>query len=135
MEVSRINMNGPGSQTDINPNPKIDKSGGQARVIQNNKADVNIDVRMLDKADIGAEVNKSEKSAEDLKKAVEIANKALFKNNTHLKFEIHNKTKEVMVKIVNDVSGEVVKEIPPEKMLDMVAKLWEIAGILIDERR
>ncbi|HBM74934.1 MAG TPA: flagellar biosynthesis protein FlaG, partial [Clostridiaceae bacterium] len=26
-------------------------------------------------------------------------------------------------------------EIPPEKILDMVAKLWEIAGIFVDERR
>lgn len=70
-----------------------------------------------------------------LKSAVDFANKVLFKNNTHLKFQIHDKTKEVMVKIINDESGEVVKEIPPEKMLDMVAKLWEIAGIIVDERR
>jgi flagellar protein FlaG len=71
----------------------------------------------------------------ELNKAVDTANKVLFKNNTHLKFEIHEKTKDVMVKIVNDSTGEVIKEIPPEKMLDMVAKLWEIAGILVDEKR
>jgi flagellar protein FlaG len=71
----------------------------------------------------------------DIKSAVDTANKVLFKNNTHLKFEIHEKTKDVMVKIVNDHTGEVVKEIPAEKMLDMVAKLWEIAGILVDEKR
>ncbi|TDT50617.1 flagellar protein FlaG [Fonticella tunisiensis] len=71
----------------------------------------------------------------DLQSAVDRANRALFKNNTHLKFEIHDKTKDVMVKIVNDETGEVLKEIPPEKILDMVARLWEIAGILIDEKR
>lgn len=71
----------------------------------------------------------------ELKSAVDVANKVLFKNNTHLKFEIHEKTKEVMVRIVEDETGEVIKEIPPEKMLDMVAKLWEIAGIIVDEKR
>jgi flagellar protein FlaG len=72
---------------------------------------------------------------QELSSSIDRANKLLFKNNTHLKFQIHQKTKEVMVKIINDESGEVLKEIPPEKMLDMVAKLWEIAGILVDEKR
>jgi flagellar protein FlaG len=43
----------------------------------------------------------------ELNSAVDKANKILFKNNTHLKVEIHEKTKEVMVKKVNDESGEV----------------------------
>ncbi|MDF2673252.1 MAG: flagellar biosynthesis protein FlaG [Clostridiales bacterium] len=73
-------------------------------------------------------------NAKDLDSAVDKANNVLFKNNTHLQFRIHEKTNEVMVKIVDDVSGEVLKEIPPEKMLDLVAKLWEIAGIIVDEK-
>jgi flagellar protein FlaG len=34
---------------------------------------------------------------------------------------------------VNRETGEVIREIPPEKFLDMVAKLQELAGILVDE--
>lgn len=67
--------------------------------------------------------------------AVDKANKVLFKNNSHLQFRIHDKTNEVMVKIIDDETGEVLREIPPEKMLDLVAKIWEIAGILVDEKR
>lgn len=67
--------------------------------------------------------------------AVEKANRVLFKNNTHLKFKVHEKTKDVMVKVINDETGETVKEFPPEKILDMVAKLWEIAGLFVDEKR
>lgn len=70
----------------------------------------------------------------ELNSAIDKANKVLFKNNTHLQFKVHEKTNEVMVKIIDDVSGEVLKEIPPEKMLDLVAKLWEIAGIIVDEK-
>lgn len=77
---------------------------------------------------------KQKSDIKELNSAVNKANKVLFKNNTHLQFRIHERTKEVMVKIINDESGEVLREIPPEKMLDMVAKLWEIAGIIVDEK-
>ena len=29
---------------------------------------------------------------------------------------------------------EVIKELPPEKTLDMIARIWEMAGILVDEK-
>ncbi len=29
---------------------------------------------------------------------------------------------------------EVIKEFPPEKTLDMIARIWEMAGILVDEK-
>jgi flagellar protein FlaG len=40
-----------------------------------------------------------------------------------------------MVKVMDKEDGKVIREIPPEKTLDLVAKLWELAGILVDERR
>ena len=38
------------------------------------------------------------------------------------------------IKIVDKNTDEVIKEIPPEKTLDMIAKCMEIAGVLVDER-
>lgn len=54
--------------------------------------------------------------------------------NTRFEFSIHEGTKEVMVKVINELTNETVREIPPEQVLDMVAKMWEVAGILVDER-
>ena len=31
--------------------------------------------------------------------------------------------------------ARMIKELPPEKTLDMIAKVWEMAGILVDEKR
>lgn len=67
--------------------------------------------------------------------AIEKANKVIFSSNRVLEFSIHEKTKEIMVKVVDSETKEIIREIPPEKILDMVAKLWEMAGILVDERR
>jgi len=36
---------------------------------------------------------------------------------------------------VDKKSKEVIKEYPPEKTLDMIAKVWELAGLLVDEKR
>ena len=72
---------------------------------------------------------------EQLVKAIEKANKALSGKYTTFEFSIHEETKEIMVKVLDKESGELIREIPNEKVLDMVAKLWELSGILIDEKR
>lgn len=70
-----------------------------------------------------------------LVKAIEHAIKAVQGKSTSLEFSIHQKTKLISVKVLDKETGETIREIPPEKSLDFVAKLWEMAGILIDERR
>ena len=55
--------------------------------------------------------------------------------NSEAVFGIHEKTNRVTIKIIDKDTREVIKEVPPEKTLDMIAKVWELAGILIDERR
>ncbi|RCX14783.1 flagellar protein FlaG [Anaerobacterium chartisolvens] len=67
--------------------------------------------------------------------AIEKANRAITGPNMKFEFSIHEKTKAIMVKVLNSESNEVIREIPPEKILDMVAKMWELAGIIVDERR
>lgn len=50
-------------------------------------------------------------------------------------FGIHDGTNRVMIKIVDKDTKEVIKEFPPEETLDMIEKVWELAGIMVDERR
>jgi len=66
---------------------------------------------------------------------IEKANKAITGATCSFEYSIHEGTKEIMVKVINKETQEVIREIPPEKILDMVAKMWEIAGIFVDERR
>jgi len=67
--------------------------------------------------------------------AIEKANKAISGGTRRFEFSIHSKTKEIMIKVIDSDTNEVVREIPPEKTLDMVAKLWEMAGIVVDTKR
>lgn len=70
---------------------------------------------------------------DQVKKAVERLNQSL--SHSEAIFGIHEKTNRVTIKIVDKDTKEVIKEIPPEKTLDMIAKAWELAGLLVDERR
>ncbi|NLK97755.1 flagellar protein FlaG [Defluviitalea saccharophila] len=67
--------------------------------------------------------------------AIEKANKKLSGVMAEFEFSIHDETKQIMVKVINKDTKEVIREIPPEKTLDMVAHLWEMAGIIVDEKR
>lgn len=69
---------------------------------------------------------------EALKKAVEEINKRV--PNSEAVFGIHEETNRVTIKIVDKDSKKVIKEYPPEKTLDMIAKVWELAGLLVDEK-
>jgi flagellar protein FlaG len=74
-------------------------------------------------------------SEEQLIRAIDRAIQAMQGKSTSLEFAVHDQTKQIMVKVLDKDTGEIIREIPPEKTLDFVAKLWEMAGILVDERR
>ena len=71
---------------------------------------------------------------ERLKEAVARFNKSSGANSEAV-FGIHEGTNRVTIKIVDKSTKETIKELPPEKTLDMIAKVWEMAGILVDEKR
>ena len=56
-------------------------------------------------------------------------------SNAEAVFGIHEKTNRVTIKMVDKDTKKVIKEFPPDETLDMIAKVWEIAGIMVDEKR
>lgn len=100
------------------------------------KADMSIAENTHEMGNSGNETNSGEPkqpSNEQIRKAVESLNRKM--SNSEAIFGIHDATNRVTIKIVDKVTKEVIKELPPEKTLDMIAKVWELAGILIDEKR
>lgn len=79
-----------------------------------------------------AESNKFEPG--NLKEMTESLNKFMQALNADLQFEIHEETQQLMVKLVNVKENKVLKEFPPRDFLDMVAKIREYVGALLDKR-
>lgn len=71
---------------------------------------------------------------EQLKKAIAEMNRKINNSNEEAVFGVHEDTNRIMIKIMDKDTKEVIKEFPPEKTLDMIAKIWEMAGILVDEK-
>ncbi|MDD3413798.1 MAG: flagellar protein FlaG [Lachnospiraceae bacterium] len=95
-------------------------------------------VKAEDKQESGYSAQDQEEAAmqqenEKIKKYIDDLNKKM--NNSEAQFGIHEATNRVTIKIVDKKTKEVIKEFPPEKTLDMIAKAWELAGILVDEKR
>jgi flagellar protein FlaG len=79
----------------------------------------------ISEEDIAAENEKIKKALENMKAQLP---------HSEVKFGIHEKTDRVTIKLVDKETKEVIKEFPPEKTLDMIAKCMEIAGVLVDEK-
>ena len=74
-------------------------------------------------------------SEEDIRCAVAMANKKAEPVFLEFQYQIHDKTNRLMISVINTQTQEVVREIPPERVLDALGKMWEMAGILLDERK
>ncbi|MCR4728090.1 MAG: flagellar protein FlaG [Lachnospiraceae bacterium] len=100
--------------------PKVDNT---TQVVENTEA----------KSDSSYNQKDREPSNEQLHKAVEEINKKMY--NSEVAFGFHEKTNRVTIKIIDKETKEVIKELPPEKTLDLIAKAWELAGLMVDEKR
>lgn len=133
---------GSSSAASTKETPKTSSSSNNSAVTSNDTArnveNINIDSTDADnpaeKATQVLQAQQAEQNAQ-IKKAVEEINKSAMNDQAEAIFGIHEKTHRVTIKIVDKETKEVIKEYPPEKTLDMIAKVWEMAGIMVDEKR
>ncbi len=72
-------------------------------------------------------------SDKEIQKAINEMNHKMV--NAEAVFNRHEETGLTSIKIINKETKEVIKEFPSEKSLDMLAKIWKMAGIIVDEKR
>ncbi len=134
MEISRsLGVTQPGQGSSVaNSNPAPAPVSGvnstNSESLSNEVSKVTSNVTSLD-----AESERKEPTQDQIKKAVSEINKRA--QGTEAIFGIHEATNRVTIKIVDKDTKDVIKELPAEKTLDLIAKAWEMAGILVDEKR
>jgi flagellar protein FlaG len=55
--------------------------------------------------------------------------------NKRLDFRVDEETNRIVVKVIDTRTDKVIKEIPPEQLLHLAAKIQEMIGLLVDEER
>lgn len=73
-------------------------------------------------------------SLERLEEKVKQLNETVEIFHKRIHFQIHEETNRIMVQVIEKATDEVISEIPPEKILDLVARIEEMIGLLVDER-
>lgn len=116
---------------------KVENASNTAASDDLMKKTIQIDTKETDKN--GKDGNRDDSQAQQtisensqIRKAVDEINKKA--HNSEAVFGIHDATNRVTIKIVDKDTKKVLKEYPPEKTLDMIAKVWEMAGLLVDQK-
>ncbi|WP_146811832.1 flagellar protein FlaG [Aneurinibacillus danicus] len=88
--------------------------------------------------DIGQLLHMQEYELSDIEKQrvekVEKALKSILGPEKRWEFSVHKDLKEIMVKVIDRETKKVLREVPPEKLLDMVAGMLKTTGLLIDKK-
>lgn len=73
-------------------------------------------------------------SRDEAEQVTDKMNKLMQLINTDLQFSLHEKTKRLIVQMVDKRDGTVLKEFPPHELLDTIANIQEYVGMLLDKK-
>jgi len=71
-------------------------------------------------------------SADEVQMDIEAINDQLESMNRSIRFSIDDSSKDVVVKVVDKDTGEVIKQFPPEQVLKLRERLSEMSGLLVE---
>ncbi|MBM3279155.1 MAG: flagellar protein FlaG [Candidatus Handelsmanbacteria bacterium] len=72
--------------------------------------------------------------AEDLKQAAAEVDKLLEKQHSDLSVSVDESSGTLVVRITDNTTGEVVKQIPPEQLMEANVSMNKIVGLLMDDQ-
>lgn len=90
-----------------------------------------IDQQAIEKSLVESEEQISKKK---LQHAVDAINEFLHINHSASKFVFHSGLDRYFVQVVDIQTDEVVKEIPPKKLLDAFYEMQKLVGMIVDEK-
>lgn len=77
---------------------------------------------------------RTELSPEDVKRATEALDKTARAVNARLSFVYHEESDRMQVKVIDVETQEVIREIPPTEVLEVVAHIREMIGLFLDKK-
>lgn len=88
----------------------------------------------VEKMSEGNQDKENQDSDKKLKDAITQANNKMKQSRTSCEFSYHEEINRVSIRVIDRETKEVIREIPPEENLKMIEKMWEIAGLMLDQR-
>lgn len=104
------------------------------RVAATEKVNSVKDQDFLKNMDQEKEKRRQEITKEKMEEVVQGLNEFIHPATTSIKFVLHDRLNDYYVRVVDDKTNEVIKEIPSSKMLDAYADMMEFVGLLVDRK-
>ena len=76
----------------------------------------------------------SKQEVDNLRKQTDKLNQVMDIFSRKIRFFVDSKENKVVVKIIDSRSGEVIRQIPPEKMINFVDRINNMIGFVLDEK-
>ena len=90
--------------------------------------------RAIEKETRSAEKIKNEtRSAEEIQKDLDVVNTQLKIMNRSIQFDIDDSSNDIVVKVVDKESGEVIRQLPPESAMRLREHMAEVSGLIVEE--
>ncbi len=96
-----------------------------------------------EESDLINEQNKKKESAEiqqplyseqAIEAIVDKANTKILGKDMRFEYETHKRTGRTIIKLIDMQTNQVLREVPPKEMLDIVGRIWDEMGIAVDKK-
>jgi len=122
---------------DINQNVQPINQDRRPENIDNSQTSTSINIQKAANTDqnkLENQLKDSIKNTEELKKILqELQNKISYLNKS-LKIELNEEIKEPVVKIIDITSNEVIRQIPPDYVINIIKNINKMLGALVNEK-
>jgi flagellar protein FlaG len=122
---------------DINQNVQSINQEKRPENIDNSQTSTAINIQKPENPDqnqLENQLKDSLKNAEELKKILqELQNKISYLNKS-LKIELNEEIKEPVVKIIDITNNEVIRQIPPDYVINIIKNINKMLGALVNEK-
>ena len=139
MEIESIKSVGKANSGAAYVPPVSDASGNSVKVVNDTKkvADTTADnAGQTNQNQIQEQVADGKKVAQStIDNTISATNSKIKMSNTQLQYSIDEETQRISIKIIDKDTDKVIREVPPDETLEAIKKIWEIAGIIVDEKR
>ena len=122
-------------------------SGGVNKVANGNTVNINTQANSTQQTqnsrltktniqDNGVKVNNQQKplSPNEIKRIINKINENVSRLNKDVRFSYNDTIKSLVVKVIDEKTGRVIREIPPQQVINLQKKLSEVVGIIFDSK-
>ena len=114
-------------------NHVLDTTTNVAPLESGKKSDIENDAHALKSDSIKKSEEAIKTNDDKINRVAELLDSYLRSLQKDIKIQVNNKTGDIMVKVISEENGKVIREIPSKELLELAAKIEEFSGAIFSQ--